>query len=396
MAKAIMKSLLVCLLIVLIFLPACNLPLQPQEPLHPQNLGDYLKDLFESHEIILDKDDFLEPVEDPYLAFAKILNLIPSSHQSDQTITQKTAEEISKQFLSIKDKILLDGLYGKIDMHEHYRDGGDIEEFLKAAGCLGISKIVFLPTGLSPDNQGYEANQERLIKEIKQQYPEKVIAFCTIDESDPEAAEIVEQCLKDGAEGLKLIGGHPEFYDEPLNSENMYRVYQKAAEYGVPVLLHGSIITIPELKDQLDQVYSDFPEVTFIHAHYGSTIMNGINLDQIAELLDKHPNLYIDLSMGGGIARYHYYFRLDLAKVKDFVITYQDRILFGSDIILNRSSYKDFDWLYQRIRCDIDLHEQKEYIPAFGDEGVLQPGFNLDKDVLRKLYYENPKKVFGF
>jgi len=396
MTKAIMKSLLVCLLIVLIFLPACNLPLQPQEPLHPQNLGDYLKDLFESHEIILDKDDFLEPVEDPYLAFAKILNLIPSSHQSDQTITQKTAEEISKQFLSIKDKILLDGLYGKIDMHEHYRDGGDIEEFLKAAGCLGISKIVFLPTGLSPDNQGYEANQERLIKEIKQQYPEKVIAFCTIDESDPEAAEIVEQCLKDGAEGLKLIGGHPEFYDEPLNSENMYRVYQKAAEYGVPVLLHGSIITIPELKDQLDQVYSDFPEVTFIHAHYGSTIMNGINLDQIAELLDKHPNLYIDLSMGGGIARYHYYFRLDLAKVKDFVITYQDRILFGSDIILNRSSYKDFDWLYQRIRCDIDLHEQKEYIPAFGDEGVLQPGFNLDKDVLRKLYYENPKKVFGF
>jgi len=391
-----MKSLLVCLLIVLIFLPACNLPLQPQEPLHPQNLGDYLKDLFESHEIILDKDDFLEPVEDPYLAFAKILNLIPSSYQSDQTITQKTAEEISKQFLSIKDKILLDGLYGKIDMHEHYRDGGDIEEFLKAAGCLGISKIVFLPTGLSPDNQGYEANQERLIKEIKQRYPEKVIAFCTIDESDPEAAEIVEQCLKDVAEGLKLIGGHPEFYDEPLNSENMYRVYQKAAEYGVPVLLHGSIITIPELKDQLDQVYSDFPEVTFIHAHYGSTIMNGINLDQIAELLDKHPNLYIDLSMGGGIARYHYYFRLDLAKVKDFVITYQDRILFGSDIILNRSSYKDFDWLYQRIRCDIDLHEQKEYIPAFGDEGVLQPGFNLDKDVLRKLYYENPKKVFGF
>ena len=382
-----MKSLLICLLIVLIFLPACTLP---------QNLGDYLKGLFESHEIILDKDDFLGPVEDPYLAFAKILNLIPSSYQSDQTITQKTAEEISKQFLSIKDKILLDGLYGKIDMHEHYRDGGDIEEFLKAAGCLGISKIVFLPTGLSPDNQGYEANQERLIKEIKQQYPEKVIAFCTIDESDPEAAEIVEQCLKDGAEGLKLIGGHPEFYDEPLNSENMYRVYQKAAEYGVPVLLHGSIITIPELKDQLDQVYSDFPEVTFIHAHYGSTIMSGINLDQIAELLDKHPNLYIDLSMGGGIARYHYYFKLDLAKVKDFVITYQDRILFGSDIILNRSSYKDFDWLYQRIRCDIDLHEQKEYIPAFGDEGVLQPGFNLDKDVLRKLYYENPKKVFGF
>ena len=144
MGKATMKSALICLLITLLFLPGCTFA----------HLGDYLKDLFESHEIILDKDDFLGPVEDPYLTFAKILNLIPSSHQSDQKINQKTAEEISKQFLSIKDKILLDGLHGKIDMHEHYRDGGDIEEFLKAAGCLGISKIVFVPTGMSPDNQG--------------------------------------------------------------------------------------------------------------------------------------------------------------------------------------------------------------------------------------------------
>jgi len=387
MTQAIMKSLLVYLLITLIFLPACTLPL---------HLGDYLKDLFESHEIILDKDDFLEPVEDPYLAFAKILNLIPSSHQSDQRITQETAEQISEQFLSIKDKIRLDGLYGKIDMHEHYRDGGDVEEFLKAAGVLGISKIVFVPTGMSPDNSGYETHQESLIKRIQKKYPEKIIAFATIDEADPQAAEIFEQALQDGAQGLKLLGGHPKFYDEPLNSENMYKVYQKASEYKVPVLLHGSIITIPKLKDQLDQVYSDFPEVTFIQAHYGSTIMNGINLDQIAELLDKHPNLYIDLSMGGGIARYHYYFRLDLAKVKDFIITYQDRILFGSDIILNKAKYKDFDWLYKRMKCDLDLHQQKEYTPSFGEKDILHQGFDLDREVLRKLYFTNPKKVLDF
>jgi len=327
---------------------------------------------------------------------AKILNLIPSSYQSDQRITQRTAEQISEQLLSIKDKILLDGLYEKIDMHEHYRDGGNVEEFLKAAGSLGISKIVFVPTGSPPDNQGYQDHQESLIKRIKKQYPEKIIAFCTIDEADPEAAEIFEQCLKDGADGLKLIGGHPQFYDEPLNSENMYKVYQKADEYKVPILLHGSIINIPELKDQLDQVYSDFPEVTFIQAHYCSTIMKGINLNLCAELLDKHPNLYIDLSMGGGIERYQRYFRQDLGKVKDFILTYQDRILFGSDIILSRSTSKDFDWLYQRLKVDLDLHQQKEYTSAFGEKDILHQGFNLDKEVLRKLYYENPKKVLNF
>ena len=43
---------------------------------------------------------------------------------------------------------------------------------------------------------------------------------------------------------LILIENHPDFYDEPLNSENMYKVYQIADEYDIPVLLHGSIINI--------------------------------------------------------------------------------------------------------------------------------------------------------
>ncbi len=390
MVRAIVKPFLVFLFVVPLFFSACT------SPLHPQSLGDYLEDLFVSNGVILEKDDFFEPVEDPYLAYAKILNLVPSSHQSDERITQKTAEEISEQFLSNKDKLILDGLYGKIDMHEHYQRGGDIDTFLKAAGCLGVSKVLFMPTGSAPDNRGYQNHWKSLIEQVKKSYPDKIVPFCTIDEADPQAAELFEQYVLDGAKGLKLIGGHPNFYDEPLNSENMYKVYQKAAEYKVPVLLHGSIINIPELKDQLDQVYSDFPEVTFIHAHYCSTIMSGINLDICAELLDKHPNLYIDLSMGGGIKRYHGYFKQDLAKVKEFVLTYQDRILFGSDIILGHSATKDFNWLYDRMRCDIDLHEKEKYTCAFGETDWIHDGFNLDKEVLRKLYYENPKKVLNF
>ncbi len=359
-----------------------------------QTMGEYLQDLFVTNRITLSEDDFLEPVEDPYVAFAKMLNLIPASSQSDDKMNQRKARLISKQFLPIKDELHLDGLYGKIDMHEHYRVGGDIKLFLKAASCFGISKVLFVPTDYGPDNKYYKMHWAFLIAAAKL-YPDRIIPFCTIDEADPHAAELVEQYILEGAKGIKLIGGHPSFYDEPLNSENMYKVYEKAAEYGVPVLIHGSIINFPELKDQLDQVYGDFPDVTFIHAHYGSTIMVGIDLDQIAELLDKHPNLYIDLSMGGGIARYQYYLKQDLETIRDFVIKYQDRILFGSDIIL-RPARNDFDFLYERIKCDIDLHEQVEYTCEFGHPDWVHQGFNLDRDILRKLYYDNPKKVLGF
>ena len=122
MTQKIPKLLLVPLLIAAIVLPACSL--------HPQPLGEYLEDLFASHDIIVASDDFFEPVDDPYLAFAKMLLLIPASCKSDERITKEEAAAISEQFMAIKDYILLDGLYGKIDMHEHYRDGGDVEVFL--------------------------------------------------------------------------------------------------------------------------------------------------------------------------------------------------------------------------------------------------------------------------
>jgi predicted TIM-barrel fold metal-dependent hydrolase len=384
------KSLLVLLAIAIIAIS--YVAVQDLRP-RPQSLGEYLQDLFVTNGIVVSEDDFLEPVDDPYLAFAEMLSLVPTSSQSDDRMNERKARLISKQFLAVKDKLYLDGLYGKIDMHEHYRVGGNIGLFLKAAACYGISKVVFVPTGSPPNNKFYKVHWAFLIAAAKR-YPDQIIPFCTIDEADPHAAELVEQYILQGAKGIKLIGGHPDFYDEPLNSENMYRVYEKAREYGVPVLIHGSIINIPELKDQLDQVYGDFPEVTFIHAHYGSTIMNGIHLDQIAELLDKHPNLYIDLSMGGGIARYHRYLKQDLDTIKNFVIKYQDRILFGSDMIL-RLANNDFDFLYERMRCDIDLHEKAEYTCEFGESDWVHQGFNLDKEILRKLYYENPKKVLG-
>src|SRR4030042_1940407 len=108
MKRAVIKSIFVFLLAASIFLASCN------SPLHPQNLGEYLQNLFVTNEIVLDKDDFLEPVEDCYLAYAKILNIVPSSYQSGERITEKEAEEISDQLIAVKDKLLLDGLYGKI------------------------------------------------------------------------------------------------------------------------------------------------------------------------------------------------------------------------------------------------------------------------------------------
>ncbi len=367
---------------------------------YPQNLGDYLQELFTTNNVTPSEDDFFEPVEDPYLAFAQMLNLVSTSAESNDRISMRKAGLISGKFLAVKDEIYLDGLYGKIDMHEHYYVSGNVDLFLRALGCLGVSKVVLLPTGYSPDNKFYRLNSMFLMMWYKR-YPDQIIPFCTIDEADPRAAELVEQYILAGAKGLKLIGGHPAYYDEPYNSENMYKVYEKVAEYDVPVLMHCSLINIPELQNQMDEVLSDFPDVNFIFAHYGNTLMRGNHLDVIARLLDKHPNLYTDMSHGSGITLYHRYLIQDMEKIKNFIIKYQDRILFGSDLILSIAT-NDFDWLYERVKCEIDLCQKAEYTMGtkfsckcpIADE--VHEGFDFEEELLRKFYYENPKKVLGF
>lgn len=287
---------------------------------------------------------------------------------------------------------------GMFDMHEHFRAGGNAELYLDVASKLGIAKTVFVPTGSGPDNKGYKEHMAALLA-LQKKYPDQVIAYCTVDEADPQAPEIFEKCLDNGGKGLKLIGGHPEFYDVPLNNDVVRQLFEIARDRDVPVLVHVSIITLTKAKDEFKSVLSEFPDVRVQFAHYCSSIYNGINLEQCSEFLDAYPNLYIDLTMGGGILRYFKYMTEDMKKIRDFVLKYQDRILSGSDLIIasGSSPTTNRQWLRNRMMCDFSLHQEKWYKCSVMNKGeyALLPGFGFPEEVLRKLYIENPKKFLG-
>lgn len=281
-------------------------------------------------------------------------------------------------------------------MHEHFRADGDMKHYLDIAGKLGIKITVFVGTGGAPDNKGYKEHTAALLKEQKKS-PDRVIAFCAIDEADPKAPEIFKQCLKDGGKGLKILGGHPDFYDVPLNNDVMRQSFKIAQDADVPVLIHVSIITLPKAKEEIISLLDEFPNVRVNFAHYCSAIMTSIDLAQCEYFLDRYPNLYIDMSMGGGIERYFKFMTQNITPIKDFVLKYQDRIFYGTDIIVagGKSPTEDSKWLRGRIMCDLSLHQEKWYkCPTMNNKGAysLLPGFNLPEEVLRKIYIENPKK----
>lgn len=286
----------------------------------------------------------------------------------------------------------------KISSHEHFRKGGDMASYLDAMTRANIEKAVFLPTDWPPSNPVSQENLKELL-ELKKQYPEKILVYATAYNKDPDASHIIEEALKNGASGIKFIDWlYSEKYpNEPgdVDSENMYKVYALAQKYKVPVLLHIDFQKVPNWLTQFWKVAADFPEVKFILAHYCRAASGKIpELELCAKTLDKFPNVFTDVSMGGGIRRYIRYFDENPEIFRNFILRYQDRIMWGTDIEIEPGVEKNADWIEKRMRLDFLILSRASYKnPLHLDDAKTHKGLNLPRKVLKKIYWENPKKI---
>jgi len=277
----------------------------------------------------------------------------------------------------------------KIDTHEHYRAGGNLEAYLNVMSQFGVQKVVLLPTGIGPDNRGYKRHMKALLA-IARKHPDIIIPYATVDEVDPEAPRVLEDAVKNGARGLKLMAGHPNFYDEPLDSPKMMALFEKVKTLKIPVLIHISPVRIPKQLQEFENLVRAFPEVTIVAAHYGRTAPE---FKEGARLLDAYPNLYMDVSMGGGLPRYQKEMQLDLKKYRDFIFKYQDRLMWGSDMIITKGTTKEF--IVGRMSIDFLILGKPFYVDTregYDGERVLL-GLDLPRPVLEKIFYRNPKRI---
>jgi predicted TIM-barrel fold metal-dependent hydrolase len=100
-------------------------------------------------------------------------------------------------------------------------------------------------------------------------------------------------------------------------------------------------------------------------------------------MLDACPNYYVDVSARfGELGRQPY-------TARKFFIQYQDRILYGSDMGPDLDVYR---LNYRLLETDDEYFNYNPGdIPWQGRWSVY--GLSLPDDVLRKVYWENAKKV---
>ena len=142
-----------------------------------------------------------------------------------------------------------------------------------------------------------------------------------------------------------------------------------------------------EILKARDHLLEMNPNLRVVGAHLGSM---ETNVDEIAKRFDRYPNFNVDTA-----ARIAYLMMQPRAKVRAFLIKYQDRICYGTDGGLNRRNVKDTaqvlkHWKYQYAMSwkYFATDEKFEY------RGIKTQGLKLPMSVVRKIYHGNAARLF--
>ncbi len=144
----------------------------------------------------------------------------------------------------------------------------------------------------------------------------------------------------------------------------------------------------PSYEDQInarDRFLARHPDLRFVGAHLGSL---EYDVDSLAKRLDRFPNMAVDMSER--VCHLQYQSHTNLEKVRNFMIKYQDRLIYGSDLGMRPTSNPD----EAKARLHKRWVEDWKYFAT--DESMMVDevsgefnGLKLPKDVIDKIYYTN-------
>lgn len=329
--------------------------------------------------------------------------------------------------LTAKATAILKPRFPAVDAHNHLAsffgltwEARPVRELLDLLDTVGVQVYVDLDGGWG------EEILERHLDHFKAAAPERFRVFGGVNWSAwPEqgdhfgewaAGRLRAQAAR-GAEGLKVwkpFGLHVRDQRGDLvavDDERLDPLWAAAAELKLPVLAHiADPVAFFQPLDQYNERWEELhahpdwhfpsppfpafqtlmtqfahlvehhPSTVFIGAHVGSYAEN---LNWIAQLMDRCPNYYVDISERiGELGRQPY-------MARRFFVQYADRILFGTDVGPDPDTYR----IYYRF-----LETDDEYFnygtgptPRQGRWQIY--GLDLPDAVLAKVYFENAARI---
>lgn len=129
-----------------------------------------------------------------------------------------------------------------------------------------------------------------------------------------------------------------------------------------------------------DHLVAENPSLRVIGAHLGSMESD---VDQMAQRFDRYPNFAVDTA-----ARVPYFMLQPRDKVRAFLIKFQDRVLYGTDLVVlprdnTQKALEEWKNTYARDWKFFATDQNVEY------NGHSHQGLALPEPVLRKIFHDN-------
>jgi predicted TIM-barrel fold metal-dependent hydrolase len=261
---------------------------------------------------------------------------------------------------------------------------------------------------------------KKSIENARDKAPGRFVLFTNVSFEDIDEPSWLDSTLRqletdvaNGAQGLKIYKSLGLTTKDssgkriPTNDPRLDPLWAKCGELGIPVLIHTGepapfwrpkdgnnerlleLIERPEryrdpeeypsweeIMGEQHDLFRAHPETTFINAHLG---WMGNDLARLGRLLDELPNVYTEI--GAVLAELGRQPRF----AREWLIKYQDRVLFGKDSWRPEEYY-----VYFRV-----LETADDYFDYYRRRHAFWKmyGLNLPDEVLKKIYYQNALRL---
>ena len=228
----------------------------------------------------------------------------------------------------------------------------------------------------------------KLWKNIGMVYKDSAGHFIMIDNPrfDPIIQYIIDQD--------KTVMGHlgePKNCWLPLDQmtvNNDREYFKNNPEYHM--FLHPEYPSYDDQINARDRFVERHPDMRFVGAHLGSLEWD---VDELAKRLDKFPNMAVD--MAARICHLQYQSQRSREKIRQFLIKYQDRIIYATDSEISETSIPEEvrKHVHETWVNDWKYFVTDEMMSVKEVNGEFQ-GLKLPKETIDKIYSANAIRWF--